>query len=251
MNVVSGGTPADRLARALAGAAVPEQFRRAFHLDPPGSASRSVVAGPAGRHVDARAADATSTRRPSTRSRSRWTTATDRGLGRARAGRIAAGSVQLTVWLAARQDPAYAGAGEVRRRPGRCPARPRSHRCGPSGRQARPAAVSPADPALEYRTRTTTPPPFWQRPRAIGIWPASGILAGAGLAHSGTGPGPRRRRADGAATPAGGATLSPAEAERLAPVLGFNAETLWQPTRLHRRAVGGGSRPRAGARFRP
>ncbi len=35
MNVVSGGTPADRLARALAGAAVPEQFRRAFTSTPP------------------------------------------------------------------------------------------------------------------------------------------------------------------------------------------------------------------------
>ena len=68
MNVVSGESPGDRLARALAGAAVPEQFRRAFTSTPPIRAPVSC-GGPAGTTPRCSCCLRTSTRPPSTRSR--------------------------------------------------------------------------------------------------------------------------------------------------------------------------------------
>jgi transcriptional regulator with XRE-family HTH domain len=226
MNVVSGESPGDRLARALAGGAVPEQFRRAFTSIPPDplpgqlwrarrdDTSMLVLLT----QVEPTAVDAV----PVTMDDD-YSTA-DSVLLERDASPL---GVSLTVWpelgktLPMRVLENYAGdleldgagidpLGAVRA----------------AGRLGRPAS-SPADPVLEYQARIRDDSAFMagiSEPSGSGTLPnilADGRLRTAELAQIlGVSP------AEVLSLRRGERPISPAEAARLAPVLGLARDDL-------------------------
>ena len=226
MNVVSGGTPADRLARALAGAAVPEQFRRAFTSTPPDprpgqlwrarrvDTSMLVLLT----HVDSTAVDAV----PVTMDDGYSTE--DSVVLERDASPL---GVSLTVWLElARTLPMrvlerYTADLELS-----VAATNPIDAVRAIGRPGR-RAVSPADPVLEYRTRTSDDAAFLaatSEPSGSGQLPD--ILAGAGLPTTELAQVLGVSSADVLRLRRGERPLGPAEAARLAPVLGLTADDL-------------------------
>jgi len=226
MNVASGESPADRLAAALAGAAVPEQFRRAFTSTPPDPRPGQLWRA---RRVDTLMLVLLTQVEPTAVDAVPVTMDDDYSTEDSVVLERDASplGVSLTVWpelartLPMRVLERYAGDLEL--------AGASTNPIGAVRAVGRPgrSAVSPADPVLEYRTRTSDDAAFLAAasdPSGSGELPDT--LAGAGLPTTelarilGVSP------ADVLRLRRGERLIGPAEAARLAPVLGLAADDL-------------------------